>query len=99
VEPYAAAFAGSVVCPVAYAVWLAGRPSLFIELVEDPFYLPAIVNSLSFVGIGVGVTMFAALFLSGSSTASLVDTTAFGALSATVADCGSAGWRLVSLNA
>ena len=38
-----------VVYPVAYGVWLAGRPSLFIELVEDPLYLPAIVQPLFFV--------------------------------------------------
>ena len=47
--PSAAVFAGFVVYPIAYAVWLAGRPSLFIELVEDPLSLPAIVNPLFFV--------------------------------------------------
>lgn len=47
--PSAAVFAGFMVYLVAYAVWLAGRPSLFIEPVEDPLCLPAIVNPLFFV--------------------------------------------------
>jgi multiple sugar transport system permease protein len=63
--PYAAVFVAFVVYPVAYAVWLAGRPSLFVDLIADPLYLPTVINTLFFVGIGVNVTMFAALLLSG----------------------------------
>jgi len=63
--PYAAVFLAFVVYPVAYAIWLAGRPSLFVELFSDPLYLQAAVNTLLFVGVGVNVTMFAALLLSG----------------------------------
>ena len=63
--PYAAVFVAFVVYPVAYAIWLAGRPSLFGELISDPLYLPTVVNTLFFVGIGVNVTMFLALLLSG----------------------------------
>ena len=48
----AALFAAFVVHPVAYAVWLAVKPSLFIEMVEDPLYLAAIVNPLFFMGVG-----------------------------------------------
>ena len=65
VAPYAAVFLAFVVHPIVYAVWLAGRPSLYAELVSDEFYLPTVVNTLFFVGIGVNVTMFAALLLSG----------------------------------
>lgn len=65
VAPYAAVFVAFVIYPVAYAVWLGGRPSLFVELVSNPLYLPTVVNTLFFVGIGVNVTMLAALLLSG----------------------------------
>ena len=65
VAPYAAVFVTFVVYPVAYALWLGARPSLFVELISDPLYLPTVVNTLFFVGIGVNVTMFAALLLSG----------------------------------
>jgi multiple sugar transport system permease protein len=34
-------------------------------LIEDRFYLPAVVNSLLFVGLGVNLKMFLALLLSG----------------------------------
>lgn len=63
--PYAAVFVAFVIYPVAYALWLAGRPSLFVELVSDSLYRPTVINTLFFVGIGVNVTMFAALLLSG----------------------------------
>lgn len=65
VAPYAAVFAAFVVYPVAYAVWMAGRPSLFVELISDRLYLPTLFNTLLFVGIGVNLTMFLALLLSG----------------------------------
>ena len=65
VAPYAAVFVAFVVYPVAYALWLAASPLLFVELVSDPRYLPAVVNTVIFVGIGVNVTMFGALLLSG----------------------------------
>ncbi len=65
VAPYAAVFIAFVVYPVAYALWLAARPSLFAELVSDPLYLPTVINTLFFVGVGVNVTMFGALLLSG----------------------------------
>lgn len=45
VGPYAALFVAFVVYPVAYAIWLAGRPSLFGELFSDPLYLPTVVNT------------------------------------------------------
>jgi multiple sugar transport system permease protein len=65
VLPYAAVFFVFVVYPFGYALWMAGRPSLYAELIEDRFYLRAVVNTLLFVGIGVNVKMFLALLLSG----------------------------------
>jgi multiple sugar transport system permease protein len=63
--PYAAVFFGFVVYPFGYALWMAGQPSLYADLVSDPFYLTAAVNTLLFVAVGVNVKMFLALLLSG----------------------------------
>jgi multiple sugar transport system permease protein len=63
--PYAAVLVAFVVYPFGYALWLGGRPSLFAELFDDPAYLPTLVNTLLFVGLGVNLQMFLALLLSG----------------------------------
>jgi len=65
VLPYAAVFFVFVVYPFGYALWMAGRPALYAELIADRSYLTAVVNTLLFVGIGVNVKMFLALLLSG----------------------------------
>ena len=63
--PYAAVFVFFVLYPVGYALWLAGKPSLYADLVDDPLYLTAVANTLLFVGIGVNLKIFLALLLSG----------------------------------
>jgi multiple sugar transport system permease protein len=63
--PYAAVFLALVVYPLGYALWMASKPSLFADLFTDRLYLPAVVNTLLFVGLGVNVKMFLALLLSG----------------------------------
>ena len=65
VLPYAAVFFVFVVYPFGYALWMAGRPSLYADLFADPTYLPTVVNTLLFVGLGVNLKMFLALLLSG----------------------------------
>jgi multiple sugar transport system permease protein len=65
VLPYAAVFFAFVVYPFAYALWMAGKPSLYGELIADPLYLPTVVNTLVFAGLGVNLKMFLALLLSG----------------------------------
>jgi multiple sugar transport system permease protein len=65
VLPYVAVFLAFVVYPFGYALWMAGKPSLYAELIADRSYLPAVVNTLLFVGLGVNVKMFLALLLSG----------------------------------
>ena len=65
VLPYAAVFFGFVVYPFAAALWMAGRPSLYAQLFADPLYLPTLVNTALFVAVGVNLTMFGALLLSG----------------------------------
>jgi len=65
VLPYVAVFFVFVVYPFGYTLWMAGKPSLYAELIADPSYLPTVVNTLLFVGLGVNVKMFLALLLSG----------------------------------
>jgi multiple sugar transport system permease protein len=65
VVPYAAVFVAFAVCPMAYALWTASKPSLYAELFTDPLYVKTIVNTVLFVGLGVNVMMFLALLLSG----------------------------------
>ena len=65
IAPYAAIFLAFIVYPYGYALWLAREPALYAELIADPLYLPTLLNTLVFVGIGVNVKMFLALLLSG----------------------------------
>ena len=65
VLPYASVFLVFVVYPFGYALWMARKPSLYADLIFDPLYPRAIVNTLLFVGLGVNVKMFLALLLSG----------------------------------
>jgi multiple sugar transport system permease protein len=65
VAPYAVVFLAFIVYPFGYALWLASEPALYLELVADPLYLPTLLNTLVFVGLGVNVKMFLALLLSG----------------------------------
>ena len=62
---YAAVFFAFVVYPFGYALWMAANPSLYADLIADPHYLPTVVNTLLFVGLGVNLKMFLALLLSG----------------------------------
>src|ERR1700724_869879 len=65
VLPYAAVFFAFVIYPFGYALWMASTPSLYADLAADRTCLPAVVNTLLFVGLGVNVKMFLALLLSG----------------------------------
>jgi multiple sugar transport system permease protein len=65
VLPYAAVFLAFAVYPIGYALWMASKPSLYADLIDDPLYLRTVVNTLLFVGLGVNLQMFLALLLSG----------------------------------
>ena len=65
IAPYVAVFLAFVVYPFGYALWMAGRPSLYAELFSDPLYLTTVANTVFFVALGVNVKMFLALLLSG----------------------------------
>jgi multiple sugar transport system permease protein len=63
--PYLAIFAAFVLYPVAYGLWLARHPASYVQLVEDPVFTGAVVNTLVFLGVAINLKMLAALFLSG----------------------------------
>jgi multiple sugar transport system permease protein len=63
--PYIAIFLLFVVYPIVYGLWLGSDPALYTELVEDPRYATAVVNTLVYVGIGVNLHIIGAFLLSG----------------------------------
>jgi multiple sugar transport system permease protein len=65
ITPYAAVFFAFVVYPFGYALWMASKPRLYADLINDPLFLPTVVNTLIFVGLGVNMKMFLALLVSG----------------------------------
>jgi multiple sugar transport system permease protein len=65
VIPYATLFVAFVIYPIAYALWMGSNPALYAELLSDPRYARAAVNTVLFVGLAVNVQMILALFLSG----------------------------------
>jgi multiple sugar transport system permease protein len=63
--PYAIIFALFVVYPIAYGIWMGSDLSLYQQLLADPRYTTAVINTLLYVVIGVNLKMFAAFMLSG----------------------------------
>jgi multiple sugar transport system permease protein len=63
--PYVAVFIAFVIFPVLYGLWLGHKPSLYVELFNDPIYQETVVNTILYLIIGVNVKMFFALLLSG----------------------------------
>lgn len=60
-----AVFFAFAVYPIGYALWMGSKPSLYLELIDNPLYLQTAVNTLLFAGFGVNLQMFLALLLSG----------------------------------
>ncbi len=65
VVPYVVVFLAFVAYPVAFGLWLGSKPSLYLELWDDPVYRMTLVNTVLYVGIGVNLRTFMALLLSG----------------------------------
>ena len=57
VMPYAALFAAFVIYPMGYGLWMGSDPALYAELLSDPRYLRAAVNTVLLVGLAVNVQM------------------------------------------
>ena len=54
-----------MVYPIASGLWMARDPALYRDLLGNPLYARTAANTAIFVGLGVNVTMFLALLLSG----------------------------------
>jgi multiple sugar transport system permease protein len=65
VVPYVAVLLVFAVYPVAYGLWMASSLSLYAELFASDEYGEALMTTLLYVGIGVNLTMFLSLLLSG----------------------------------
>jgi multiple sugar transport system permease protein len=65
VIPYATLFVAFVIYPIGYALWMGSNPALYAELLSDPRYVRAAVNTVLFVGLAVNLQMILALLLSG----------------------------------
>ncbi len=65
VVPYAAVLLAFAVYPIAYGLWMASEPSLYVELFSSDEYLDAAISTALFVGVGANLNMFLALLLSG----------------------------------
>lgn len=63
--PYVAVFVAFVAYPVVFGLWMGHDPALYGLLMSDPRFVDTAINTLVFVAIGVNVTMFGALLLSG----------------------------------
>lgn len=65
IVPYAAVLLAFAIYPIAYGIWMASSPSLYAELFDSEDYLEAVTTTVLYVGIGVNITMFLSLLLSG----------------------------------
>ena len=63
--PYVGVFVAFVAYPVVFGLWMGHDPALYGLLMSDPRFADTAINTLVFVAIGVNVTMFGALLLSG----------------------------------
>jgi multiple sugar transport system permease protein len=65
VLPYAFVFVAFALYPIAYGLWMGHDPALYRDLLDDPHYVEAAVNTALFAGFGTNVMMFSAFLLSG----------------------------------
>ena len=65
IVPYAAVLVVFALLPIAYGLWMAHSPSLYVQLLTSDEYWSAVVSTVLYVGIGMNATMFLALLLSG----------------------------------
>jgi multiple sugar transport system permease protein len=63
--PYVVMFFAFVIYPICYGFYLGGQTELYRDLLSDPRYMSAVVNTLIYVGVGVNLKMFLAFLLSG----------------------------------
>jgi len=63
--PYLGVLLAFAVYPIAYGLWMASSPSLYLTLLASDEFRGAVVTTALYVGIGVNVNLFLSLLLSG----------------------------------
>lgn len=63
--PYVGVLLVFAVFPIAYGLWMASDPELYVTLFSSDEYVEALVSTVLYVGIGANVSVFLALLLSG----------------------------------
>ena len=63
--PYVAVFLAFVIYPICYGLWLGSNPATYRELLTDPVYPSAVLNTLIYLLVAVNLKLFLALLLSG----------------------------------
>jgi multiple sugar transport system permease protein len=65
VVPYAGVLFAFALYPIAYGLWMASSPSLYLTLFASDEYREAVVSTVLYVSIGVNTSLFLSLLLSG----------------------------------
>src|SRR5215468_5373285 len=63
--PYVAVLLACAVFPIAYGLWMASDPALYVQLFASDEYVGALISTVLDVGIGANVSEGHALLLSG----------------------------------
>ena len=63
--PYFAVFLAFVIYPIGYGLWLGSDPASYRQLLADPVFPSAIVNTLIYLLVAVNLKLVLALLLSG----------------------------------
>jgi len=63
--PYVCVFVAFVIYPICYGLWLGSDPASYRQLLADPVYPAAVVNTLIYLLVAVNLKLFLALLLSG----------------------------------
>ena len=58
-------WAGCVLFPVGYGLWLARSPASYAKLFEDPIFFRTAINTVIFLVVAINIKMMIALYLSG----------------------------------
>ncbi|MBN8925749.1 MAG: sugar ABC transporter permease, partial [Rhodospirillales bacterium] len=65
VTPYVAVFCAFVLYPVGYGMWLGSDVASYRQLLADPVFPSAVVNTLIYLLVAVNLKLLLALLLSG----------------------------------
>lgn len=65
ITPYIGVLLAFAIHPIAYGLWMASDPVLYVKLFSSDEYLDALVSTALYVGIGANASVFLALLLSG----------------------------------